>query len=93
MPDHMHALVEGRRSNSDLREFVTRAKQLSAYHVKRVRHIQVWRTGYFERLLRLDEDRARYVEYIRQNPVKARLVLAPDEYPHTWIGSASRPDL
>jgi REP-associated tyrosine transposase len=85
MPDHLHALVKGMRDTSDLRSFVTRAKQLSGYHVKRAHRISRWRPGYYDHVLRRCEDPRRYVEYIRANPVKARLVANPNEYPYMWI--------
>jgi len=85
MPDHLHALVTGVSGTSDLPSFVQRAKQLSAYHVKRVHRFALWRTGYYDHILRREEDPRRYIAYLRDNPVKARLVSAAQEYPYLWI--------
>jgi REP-associated tyrosine transposase len=82
MPDHLHAVVQGLEPTSDLFGFVKLAKQLSGYHAKRRYGIMAWRAGYYERVIRDGEDVCRYIEYIRNNPVRARLVTRPEEYPH-----------
>jgi REP element-mobilizing transposase RayT len=85
MPDHSHLLVEGATDRSDLRRFVKSAKQQSgaAYAL---RHAEpLWQEGYYERVLRADEDLRGIARYILWNPVRAGLVRTPVEYP--YIGS------
>jgi putative transposase len=93
MPDHLHMLVEGLAHDADLRAFMKRGKQLSAYHTKRVTGSQLWVNGYLEWILRHDEDPQRFVRYILLNPVRAGLSDAPGQHPHTWIDTPSKPDL
>ena len=85
MPDHLHLLVEGCTGQANLSAFMKMAKQLSAFHVKRRHGVRLWAKGYHERIVRVDEDPQRYVAYIRNNPVKARLVSRPQAYPFLWI--------
>ena len=85
MPDHVHMLVEGRNAKAKLGAFMKLAKQLSGYHAKRCHAIELWAKGYHDRIVRQDEDPGSFVSYIRQNPVKARLVEAPELYPFLWI--------
>jgi len=73
MPDHLHLLVEGLTADADLRAFVKRGKQLSAYYTKRVTGSQLWVSGYFERIVRHDEDPQRFARYILLNPVRGKL--------------------
>ena len=93
MPDHIHLIVEGLHGNSDFKRFMKLAKQLTGFHIKRMTGYPAWVDGYFERIVRHDDDLRRYVEYILQNPVKAGLAPAVGLHPHTWTASASMPDL
>lgn len=81
MPDHLHMVIEGTRAESDMWVFVKLAKQLSAYEAKVEFGIRVWEKGLHDRIIREAEDLGRYIEYIRENPVKAGLARTPEEYP------------
>jgi putative transposase len=81
MPDHVHLLVEGNDDGSDLRRFVRRAKQGTA-QVHAARHGgRLWQEGYYERVLRPDDDSLTVARYIVGNPVRAGLVQSPADYP------------
>jgi putative transposase len=85
MPDHVHLLVEGETERADLRMFVKLAKQSSgaAYALKTGERL--WQKGYYDRVLRKDEDLRELGRYILENPVRAGLVAAPAEY--EFLGS------
>jgi hypothetical protein len=95
MPDHAHMLVEGTDGRADFRRFMKLAKQLSGYHVKQLTAQPVWTDGYYDRVVRHDEDVGRYLRYSLLNPVKARIADRPGAHPHTWVDPeiASKPDL
>ena len=40
--------------------------------------------GYYERVVRHDDDLRRFADYILLNPVKAGLASSRGEHPHTW---------
>ena len=61
-------------------------------HFQTREHGTVWQRGYFDHRLRADErgqQLSAKMNYIRQNPVRARLVASADEWPwrieHRWI--------
>ena len=85
MPDHVHLLIEGRSERSDFQEFVRVWKQRTAFAAKRDRGITLWQRGYYEHVLRSDESTEQKARYLLENPVRARLVASPQDYP--WIGS------
>ena len=85
MPDHLHALVEGRSPDSDLRTLVRRMKQYTAYYFKQEFGHRLWQRYAYERVLRDDEQTAAVIAYILANPVRAQLVRSVCEYP--YIGS------
>jgi putative transposase len=81
MPDHLHLVVEGTGEESDLLQFAKLAKQLSGFHVKQQYGFQLWEPGFFDRFIREAEDLSSRIEYVRQNPVRAGLVVKPEDYP------------
>ena len=80
MPDHAHLLVEGVAESSDLRRFAKTAKQHSRWAYARVHGRRLWQEGYYERVLREDDDMKQLARYILENPVRAGLVGHPSEY-------------
>ena len=85
MPDHVHLLVEGLEESSDLKEFVSRAKQFSGYeHAQRTGQ-RLWQRYCFEHVVRDYESIRRQIAYILLNPVRKQLAQDPADYP--FIGS------
>ena len=81
MPDHAHLLVQGLRDDSDFTRFAKMAKQRSGGLYARTQHSPIWQPGYFERVLREEDDARILARYIVNNPVRARLVESPADYP------------
>ena len=86
MPDHLHLVVEGTTEESDLRRFVKLSKQRSAFTFARLAGQPLWQDGYFERVLRQDEDAKVIARYILENPVRAGIVEWPADY--RYLGSS-----
>jgi REP-associated tyrosine transposase len=42
---------------------------------------ELWQPGFFDHVLRSDESYAQKWEYVRENPVRAGLVMTADEWP------------
>jgi REP element-mobilizing transposase RayT len=85
MPDHAHALVEGLTAASDLRMFVKSVKESSGRaYFRRAGH-SLWQEGYYEHVLRGEDDALGIARYIVANPVRAGIVDDPLEYP--YLGS------
>ena len=85
MPDHVHLLLEASMSAANLRRCVKRMKQHSGAAYKLRFGSPLWQEGYFDRVLREDENTVEVVRYILNNPVRAGLVMAPQDYP--FLGS------
>ena len=80
MPDHLHLLVQARDDGSFLR-FMKGFKQISGYRYRRSAMQPLWQKGYYDHVLRREEDVNQVAEYIMHNPVRAGLVDSPDKYP------------
>jgi REP-associated tyrosine transposase len=76
MPDHLHAAVEGRDENADLKAFVARMKQYTEFHFKKTFGRQLWQRYGYEHVIRHDEPTRAIIRYILENPIRAGLVRA-----------------
>ena len=85
MPDHVHLLVQGLSDESDLRRFAKRLKQGAAQSYSHKFGEPLWQEGYFDHVLRAEEDARGVARYILDNPVRAGLVNHPSHYP--FLGS------
>ena len=81
MPDHAHLLAEGLSIESDLRRFAKMAKQRSGGLYARTHDRKLWQAGYYERVLREEDDVRALARYIVDNPIRGRLAEAPADYP------------
>ena len=85
MPDHVHVLVEGRSERSDLRRFIKRVKQGSGQIFASNTHDTLWQDGYYDHVVRPEENVSGIARSIINNPVRAGLVDSPRDYP--FLGS------
>ena len=74
------AFNKAKKQNAEL------AKQRSAHAARPHVRGRLWQRGYFDRVLRDDEDPYEVVRYVVQNPVRARLVEQIQAYP--FVGSS-----
>jgi REP element-mobilizing transposase RayT len=85
MSDHIHLLVEGLTEDSDLRNFVRIFKQQSSFACRQKHEQQLWQRGYYDRVLREEDDTFAVARYLLNNPVRAGIVAAPRDFP--FLGS------
>ncbi len=93
MPDHLHLLVEGTSESADMVSFVASAKQRSGYLVRTRVSPRLWQKGYYERILRDEDDTFNVARYVVQNPVRAGLVKVPEQYPFMGSSILAKEDL
>ncbi|MCO5053605.1 MAG: transposase [Verrucomicrobiae bacterium] len=90
MPNHVHAVVwplPGHTLSDILHSWksFTSSKASQLLHRK---HQEFWQTESFDHWIRDDEEHARLVAYVENNPVKARLCKAPGDW--KWSSASSR---
>jgi REP element-mobilizing transposase RayT len=82
MPDHVHLFVRGGQSFrlgpwlGALKQALAKAARLSRAKG------QIWEEGSFDHILRNDESYAQKWNYVRENPVRARLVKSAEDWPY-----------
>lgn len=81
MQDHVHLLVEGKTSASDVVKFVALWKQSTGYLFRRELPTRFWQRRFYDHVLRRAEDSESVAWYIWMNPVRKGLAADPREYP------------
>ena len=93
MPDHLHLVITATCSDSDLREFVARAKQSTGFYFKKATQQRLWQRYGYERVLRNEEEKIAFIRYVIQNAIRAELVESPLDYPFWGSSICSREEL
>jgi putative transposase len=91
MPDHIHLLLTP-VSEISLERAVQFIKGGYSFRLRKVEKIQVWQESFTNHRIRDFEDYRKHCEYVRMNPVRARLVTDAEGYPFSSASSAFRMD-
>lgn len=85
MPDHVHLLIEGEESDSDMRRFIKSYKQYAGFYYKRKFKNTLWQTNFYEHVLRTEEDTMNVADYIFENPIRKGIINNYKNY--EYLGS------
>jgi len=80
MPDHVHFVATAIEDGADFKGFVKAWKQKTGFEWSRRHGRRLWQHGYWERVLRDNDNALSLCRYILENPVRAGLVEHPIEY-------------
>ncbi len=85
MPNHVHAILRV-LDRSSLGQILHSIKSYSAKEINRLlsRSGSVWQGESFDHIIRDEAEWIEKTEYVRLNPVEARIVDRPDLYPWFW---------
>ena len=79
MPDHVHVLISDPAQRTA--QYVWRFKQATGYQWKQQGNPgTLWQRGFYDRVLRLDDDPNIVAKYIMTNPVRAGLAARAADY-------------
>jgi REP element-mobilizing transposase RayT len=82
MPDHVHLFVRG-DDNFRLGPWIGALKQAMAKAATLSRRKgQIWEEGFFDHVLRSNESYSQKWNYVRRNPVRAKLVKSAADWPY-----------
>lgn len=91
MPDHIHLLLTPVPEIS-LERAMQFIKGGYSYRLRKVEKIKVWQESFTNHRIRDAEDYERHREYVRLNPVRAKLVRDAGAYPFSSASSGFRLD-
>jgi putative transposase len=84
MPDHVHFFAAPLAEAKPLGYFVGRWREWTAKAI--IRSVggaaPFWQHRFFDHVLRSEKSYAEKWEYVRQNPVRSRLSVTPEEWAH-----------
>lgn len=93
MPDHLHLLIGGVVEDACMKRFARIAKQYSGYRFKQRTDRRLWQPSYYDPVLRDEDDTWSIARYIVENPLRAKLAVSADQYPHLGSGIVSKHEL
>lgn len=93
MPDHLHLLAIGTEESADTTGFVRRAKQVSSHGHVQLYGRPLWQPGFFDRILREDEDPLVVTAYMVANPLRVGLTTDAGAYPFWGSEMFSREEI
>jgi putative transposase len=91
MPDHIHVFVRIgrdmtlRRWESGLKKCLANVLSTLGHQPTMIPGVKLksfWQPGFFDHLLRRDESYAQKWDYVWRNPVRAKLVERPEDWPY-----------
>jgi len=84
MPNHLHLLLTPSQSTS-LEKCVQFIKGASSHeiHKQRSHKVEIWQKSFHDSTIRDEDDWLEKAEYIRMNPVRAKLVSNPSDWPNS----------
>jgi putative transposase len=93
MPDHLHLLLTPSSATS-LEKAIQLVKGGSSHeiHKQRDQKMEIWQEGFYDWTIRDASDWRSKVDYIRLDPVRAKLVVKPEDWPHSSASCRFKPD-
>ena len=89
MPDHVHNILHAiaQESPVSLPTIMHHIKGFSAFKINKLRGRKgaLWQARYHSRLLRNKKEFTKMMKYIIENPLRAKLVDNPEDYPYLWF--------
>ena len=83
MPDHVHLFVAFPIAGIPLPDWVQSLRSVIGKQLLRLQIYKPhWQEGFFDHLLRTQESYAEKWEYVRMNPVRAKLCERPEDWPY-----------
>lgn len=85
MPDHVHFFARARPCAKSLSGFMRDWKRWTSREILSAQTLPapLWQPEFFDHLLRSAKSYSEKWEYVRENPVRARLVRSAESWPHS----------
>ena len=83
MPDHLHVLLNPAESNIPVSRFLQTFKSQTGFWHKKEHGMPLWQRGFYDHVVRKNEDLIKIVQYVLENPVRRGLAGTAKEYPYS----------
>ena len=87
MPDHIHLFAMPGEKSVSLHRWISTWKSLSSRRIVAETGAipPIWQRDYFDRFIRTTESYSSKWDYVRNNPVRAGLVVKPEDWPYQGV--------
>ena len=85
MPDHLHIVLSVDPGGQDVTKFVWHLKRGATLACRPWLPRRLWQRSFYDHVLRKAEDIGELCRYVVENPVRAGLVHAWQEYRYSWL--------
>jgi putative transposase len=85
MPDHLHILLNPCDSNVPVSRFTQAFKSQTGFWYKKQHGAPLWQRGFYDHIVRKNENLIRIAQYILNNPVRKGLVKEAEQYPYSGM--------
>ena len=82
MPDHCHFILRGDHDNSNVYNAIRLFKQITGYTLSKQYPEYQWQKGFWDHIIRSDEDAGRIIAYILNNPGTSHICEKWKDYPY-----------
>jgi len=89
MPDHFHWIMQLPEENPNFSEVMHSIKRNLTWEFKKelgLNHLQLWQRGFWDHVIRDDDDLKNHFDYIHWNPVKHGYVEDPEDWADSSFG-------
>jgi putative transposase len=83
MPDHLHILLNPGNSNLSVSRFIQTFKSQTGFWYEKQYGSSLWQRGFYDHIVRQNENLIKIAQYILDNPVRKELVEEPEQYPYS----------
>lgn len=83
MPDHLHILLNPADSNIPISKFLQTLKSQTGFWCKKEHGLPLWQRGFYDHIVRRNEDLVKIAQYILDNPIRKGLAEKAEEYPYS----------
>ena len=85
MPDHLHLLLNPADSNIPVSKFLQTLKSQTGFRYKKEHGIPLWQRGFYNHVVRKNEDLVKIAQYVLNNPIRKGLTQKAEEYPFSGM--------
>ena len=87
MPDHLHLVLVGKESSAHLARLVRTFKGVAVARARALGTRRLWQRGFYDHVIRAEQELNRVAWYVFTNPVRAGLVPEAREWPFSgsWL--------
>ena len=85
MPEHLHLIIQPHMKRYDISQIMkhTKGAFARAHNIIKYKSGPIWRSRFYDTMLRDEDSLMTRINYILQNPVKGNIIKQAEDYPYS----------